>query len=64
MVSVQIDSPLTAFTANSVEPALRYITPSTTSGVAWAMPGPAPGSNDHASSSLSTLVVLISSSEE
>ena len=64
MAIVQIDSPLTAFTANSVEPALRYITPSTTSGVTWAMLCPASGSNDHASSSPSTLVVLISSSAE
>ena len=64
MATVQIDSPVMAFTANRVEPEWRYITPSTTTGVTDEMLVPESTSNNHARARRPTFEVLISSRAE
>src|SRR5262245_16290253 len=60
---VHSDFPVAASTANSLDPELKYITPSATSGVTSLMLSP-PVSNDHFNVSLLTFEALISSSGE
>ena len=61
---VQIDSPVTALTANTELPPCRYITPSMTRGVTCRALIPAGMSNDQRRSSWLTLEVLMWSSSE
>jgi hypothetical protein len=53
-----------AFTAKSVDPELKYITPATTRGVICEILSAAGVSNDHRSARLPTFEALISSRED